>query len=117
MEIKDKIFYRVLERLSYGSGYVEPGAFHALERCNPEAIEALIAHRSISPVAPPPLVQLPGWTRRAERFGELGVQTVTQLLATDRRALAEALDVKPETMQRWRDEALGWMVVSPKRSG
>lgn len=115
MDVKDRKYYRILERLSYGGGIVERGAFHSLERCKPSALDALQKGGSISRVSAPPLAQLPGWTRRAKKLSDLGVETVTQLLATERDAIAEAMEVKPDTVRRWQDEALGWMTIAPKR--
>jgi len=95
--------YRVLRDLS--DGYRRGEVIDATE-LKDYAIEPLLRVRAIAPVAWPPLAILPGWGWKASRLSKAGVISVGELLDADSAALGEAIGVKAETVDRWREEAV-----------
>jgi hypothetical protein len=107
--------YRVLRPLSTGEkpedGKLVDGARFK------GALPALVKARALSEVKPPPLSELPGWTTRAEKLAAAGVVTAVDFLEADDGLLKEALNHKTtRSINKWREELKGWLVVSePKK--
>ncbi len=56
----------------------------------------------------PPLSELRGWTARARRLSPHGVETLDDMLEADAGELAEALNLKPATVEKWQDSLKAW---------
>lgn len=109
LHIQERVLYRVHRRLDYAKSYIEMGSLHDLQRCSKKALDALLKAGVITVAKGPPLVALPGWTRRGDRLAKLGITTVAQLLGTDSEAVAAHLKIKPQTLKKWQIEARGWL--------
>lgn len=94
--------YRVLKHLSTGP---RKGDVIDESELAAYAIEPLIRANAISPVSYPPLDVLPGWVRRSELCGELGITDIGEFLEADTEYLAEQLNFHAETVERWKKEA------------
>lgn len=95
------MLYRALQNLSGG---VRRGELTALAHLNAEKIAKLERLGAIAPVAAPPLSELHGWAQRVGKLAKVGVVTAVDYLETDTDVLKEALRVKPETVERYREE-------------
>ena len=95
--------YRVLKPLSTGH---QVGEIIDSSDLASHVIAPLLRTKAISQVAFPPLVILPGWSRRAARLAKLGIVGVGDFLSADSKKLATAMRYKPETIDRWKREAL-----------
>ncbi len=115
LDIQERVLYRIHRRLDYAGGYIEMGSLHDLQRCGRKALNALLATGAITLAKGPPLIALPGWTRRGDRLAKLGITTVAQLLGTDNETVATHLRMKPQTVQKWQNEARGWLEVSVRQ--
>jgi len=104
--------YRVLKPLGSRQGVLYPGTFSDLHWLNSVAVKKLIGRGAISKVAPPPLVELPGWKRRSIRLGKLGIENVTQFLECDGEEIGKILNVKSSTIERWKRETRKWLEPS-----
>lgn len=103
------MIYRVLKLLSTGH---EPGQLVDGERFKPNVLAALLRVQAVSEVRGPPLTQLPGWLRRAERLEAVGIETVTDFLKADPDRLKRIFGHKKlSTITRWRNEARRWITV------
>lgn len=103
--------YRALHNLSKNEKTIPAGTILAFQWLNETQIGKLIAVGAIAPVGAPPLVALPGWKTRATKCGKLGLETAEQFLEADTAHLADVLHLKPETVERWKVEVLGWLTV------
>ena len=104
--------YRVLRTLSRGHDkFVKVGTLTDLAWLKDEQRATLEMVGAVSRISAPPLAQLPGWKRRAERLGEVGLHTVDDVLAEDAGALAEAIKAKPSTVEKWQTELVGLITV------
>jgi hypothetical protein len=107
--------YRALRDLSVTGGQVLPrGGLYWLAHLDRESVAALKRCGAITEALSPPLMALPGWQTRGEQLGALGVKTVSQFVGTDADALAAHLEVKAETVQRWKQEATNWLMPAPE---
>ncbi len=107
--------YRVTFPIAYGDEVIKAGSLHRLEKCTPETLERLIQRGTIAEVQPPPLFALPGWTRRADKFEDVGITDAMQFLGVDAVQAAELMRVKPATVERWKREVLGWLQAPESR--
>lgn len=112
LHIQERVLYRVHRRLDYAKSYIETGSLHDLQRCSKKALDALLTTGAITLAKGPPLVALPGWTRRGDRLAKLGITTVAQLLGTDSETIATHLKMKSQTLKKWQIEAQGWLETS-----
>lgn len=112
LHIQERVLYRVHRRLDYAKSYIEMGNLHDLQRCSKKALDALLTTGAITLAKGPPLVALPGWTRRGDRLARLGITTVAQLLGTDSEAIATHLKMRSQTLKKWQIEAQGWLEIS-----
>lgn len=117
LDIQERVLYRIHRRLDYAGDYIEMGSLHDLRRCGRKALGALLTSGAITVAKGPPLVALPGWTRRGDRLAKLGITTVAQLLGTDNEVVATHLRMKPQTVQKWQIEASGWLEASARKPG
>lgn len=105
--------YRCVTNLSFGKRRVERGEIVKLEG---ELADKLLAARAIAPLHTPPLALLPGWTLRAERLKLVGVITGADFLECSPHIIAEVMDVRVETVGRWRERLIeDWLVVRPDK--
>lgn len=110
--------YRVLERLDKGHRIIEPGEVISLSWLNEQQIDRLIVRGAVSRLQAPPLHILPGWKLRAARLHKLGVTDVEQFLESDNEALAAGMEVKPTTIEAWKKDVWGWLIVKePQYAG
>ncbi len=107
--------YRVLKTLWRGNSYprVHAGSFSQLEWLSAKSIERLTISAAINEVHPPPLYVVPGWTRRAERLAEMGIDDALQFLNSDICFVAQKLKVRQTTIIKWQDELTRWFTAPP----
>jgi len=105
--------YRVLKHLSTGP---RKGDVIDESELAKYAIEPLIRVNAISPVAYPPLDALPGWIRRSELCGELGITDIGEFLEADTEYLAEQLNFQPRTIKKWKKEAASAVNVTGQKA-
>lgn len=106
-------YYRALANLTAGSKQILRGDIFSGSLLRPDVIAALEG-RYVSRITAPPLAELPGWTRRAERLQPAGIVDIEQFLeAADSGELSSLF--APEQIKRWRGELLSWL--APPRKG
>lgn len=103
--------YRALHNLSKNEKTIPAGTILAFQWLNEAQIDKLISVGAIAPIGTPPLVALPGWKARATKCGKWGIETAEQFLEGDTAHLSDVLHLKPETVERWKTEVLGWLTV------
>jgi hypothetical protein len=89
--------YRVLKALSLQDRRVEAGQLISLTM-SADKIDKLVAVGAISPLASPPLAEIPGWEGRAQLLP--AIATVEQFLETPDDALAKVLQIAPGDVPR-----------------
>ena len=94
-------------------GYIQPGARTCLEWLDEKQIAKLMQRGAIRRIQAPPLAELKGWSRRAEKLSVLEIVTTEDFLDADPEWVAKEMRVKLETVQRWTREIEAWMTVSP----
>ena len=106
-------WYRSLKDLSNGieRGQVFPGG-----RLKPDSIPILESRGIIARISAPPLVELPGWKKRAEKLEAAGILDAEQFLDSDSAQLAKACRAKESLIESWKNEIIGWLTV-PKPRG
>lgn len=109
--------YRAKLPLAKGQKIIARGTITDLAWLNEAAIKRLIAVGAVRAVISPPLAELAGWQRRAEKMVPLGVITMADFLAVPVPQLAKVLRVKAETVTGWQDQLRGWseMETPPRR--
>lgn len=104
--------YRVLRTLSRGHDkFIKAGTLTDLAWLKDEQRATLEMVGAVSRISAPPLAQLPGWKRRAERLGEVGLHTVDDVLAQDTASLAESIKAKASTVEKWQAELVGLITI------
>jgi len=102
--------YRVLKRLDTGH---RPGDL--VDGSQFSRLDVLVRKGALALAKSPPLVELPGWTARAEKLATIGVETVQDFLDADPQTLSELFNHKRgTTVSKWKDEARGWLRVERK---
>ena len=105
--------YRILKPVSKPSpadgGHV--GSICTFDWLTEEQQQILIDRGVISPISAPPLAELPGFIKRAERLQEFGIETAEAFLDADPEEVAKQYDVKPRTVRRWQDELLQLLIL------
>jgi len=103
------MIYRVLRLLSTGQqigDFVQASDFKGGER----TVNILLSVNAIAPISSPPLAELPGWTKRAERLLEIGIITVQEFLDADLKQIADLFKYKTiSSIEKWRIEAQEWL--------
>ena len=98
--------YRVLKSLAKGDTIIPAGMIDALAGISQESLDILVRRGKISRIAPPPLAELPGWKRRADRLKDIEVLDAEQFLEADEHLLASRLGVRPRTVRRYKQALL-----------
>lgn len=109
--------YRTLKTLDTGGERIYPGSLVWLDWLGEDDINTLRTIGAICDVHPPPLSILPGWKRRSKRFEKLGLLDVVSFMESDTGEVAGALNVKSVTVERWKREVSGWLLVKEDKSG
>lgn len=103
------MIYRVLRPLSTGQmpgDFVEEKNFKGGKR----TIDKLRAVNAIAPVSSPPLAEVPGWTKRAEKLAEISIITIQDFLEADEQRMAKLFKYKTTSaIKRWRSEVQEWL--------
>lgn len=100
--------YRVTTPLAKGQKVIPVGTLTRLEWLDAAGIARLERVGAVRAVMSPPLAELNGWSRRAERLAALGVVTMADFLAVSPAAIAEAMEIKTETAETWRAQLAAW---------
>lgn len=110
--------YRALKVLDTGGGRrIYPGSLVWLDWLDEAGIDILKTVGAICEVHPPPLSILPGWKRRSKRVEKLGLLDVVAFMEATTEMVAEALGVKPNTVDRWKHEVSEWLIVKKSNNG
>jgi hypothetical protein len=108
-------YYRILKRVSKGAPV---GSLDRFDWLNDDQRQRLVDLGVISQLSAPPLAELPGLSRRAKKLEPLGIVTADQFLECDIGVVSGLFRVKPETVERWQDEVMKWLIIpEPARSG
>lgn len=99
--------YRILKPLDTKHGRIDPGCIQALDWSG-EKLDALERVGAISPVASPPLVELPGWETRAALLLP-GIVTAEQFLLADNHFLATVLQLDEADMSAIKTSVTAWL--------
>lgn len=101
--------YRVISNTPLSTGH-KKGDLISADNFKPAVLRRLLAKNIISPVASPPLIEIPGWTKRAEKLADLGIETAQQFLDADDSILKLALKLRSNTViPRYKREILDWL--------
>lgn len=109
------MIYRVIQRLSVGSGlsgYVEPGGMVSDASLGREIARILAKKGAISPVKAPPLSALPGWKLRAKKFEAAGYDAIS-LLESDAALIARETGYRERSIDGWKRELMGFLEIRP----
>lgn len=105
------MLYRILYPLTMPDNRIEP-AGQILDLAEVKNPQALIDRGAILPIeVTPPLIILDGWQYRARRLRKASITTVGDLLEANEEELSSKLNIKVETVQRWKKEALTSLLV------
>ena len=108
--------WRTLKPLSKGHDKIIPeGSVVALEWLDQDGLERLQQVGAISRLSAPPLNKLPGWTRRHVRLQRIGINGVEAFLEADNDWLSDKLNIKPQTVARWKGELTDRYLKAPPR--
>jgi hypothetical protein len=103
-------YYRALKDLSNGYRRYELAPASAFK---PDKIAVLLQAGAIGEVTGPPLSKLPGWKVRAEKLAPLEIVCVHEFLAGDVAQMAEVMNVKEVTIEKWQSEVVKWLQPIP----
>lgn len=79
----------------------------------PKSISGLLANNKIAPVATPPLSELPGWGKRAEKLAGIDIKTAADFLDADTEKIRAQFNLKGAyTIEKWKEEVRSYLVVS-----
>lgn len=109
--------FRVILPLDKGGHTIYPGSFTRLEWLQESQQQVLVDVGAVSEVVAPPLAILPGWTTRAARLMEAGIEDVVQFLDADDDTLCAALKRKKETVATYRNELYRWLTADAPAAG
>lgn len=98
--------YRLLDDL--GSD-LPKGSLQSLKHVSPKAIALLLEKERIAKWQSPPLEVLPGWSRKAAVFAEVGILTVSDLVGADPEKLLEELEIPAMALERCLEEVAQWV--------
>lgn len=106
-------YYRALSKLAAGSHTINRGAIFPAHYLRPEVLAALDG-RHISRISAPPLAEVPGWSRRAQKLADAGIFEAEQFLdAVDNGELSSLF--APAQLTRWQNELLNWLTPPQKK--
>lgn len=108
--------YRIRNNLSIEGTIIPRGTLARLTLA-PDKLARLEEVNAISRIAAPPLAILPGWETRSNRLEKLNIISIEDLLEGDVAAIAKHMRVKPETVERWQEDVIEWMQVTPPKRG
>lgn len=97
------MIYRVLRNLDTGH---KPGDFVKDRRFNKKTVKILIRVGALAPVSAPPLRVLSGWSLRADRLGDAGIDAI-KFLEMGNDEIAEKIDANPRAVAKWRADLKG----------
>jgi hypothetical protein len=82
-------------------------------------LDILVKVGALARVSTPPLLELPGWTKRAEKLAGGGIITVEDLLDADPKKVARLFGYKTTSgVERWKTEVVEWLKPpTVKKSG
>jgi hypothetical protein len=111
--------YRILRDADAGKhGRFKPGDRTRLEWLDEDQIQLVVRRGVARPEASPKLAELKGWTTRARRLkNTLDIETVEAFLDADPTDVAGGLNVKLETVNRWKKEINDWFEAPPAKRG
>ncbi len=98
--------YRVRRKLSLGGGkYIPRGIQSELKELTPQNLRRLLELGYVTRVETPPLAILPRFKRRSESLRTMGIISIEDLLRADSDDVADNLDLKVDTIEKWKREA------------
>jgi len=104
--------WRVHSRLDIGKGKIlYPGSLSTLHWLKRKGLQRLEMKGSISKVSAPPLAVLPGWVLRSQKFLEIGIEYVDQLIECNPEEASTKIGVRTETVEKWQDEVTEWLIA------
>jgi len=106
--------YRILKRVDKGGSV---GGLCRFDWLSPEQRQRLMDLGVISRMQAPPLKELPGWKRRAQRFAALGIDTVEQAIEADPAEIARHMRVKASTVEGWQADLAEAMTIPLTKRG
>lgn len=107
--------YRVRKRLDRAGLVIEPGQFIEIDWLGAKDIATLERVGAVARVQGPPLEELPGWLKRAQRLAEMDITTAEEFLEADALEVAAHMGVKASTVGKWQREVEQWL--APPRPG
>jgi hypothetical protein len=79
--------------------------------------EVLVKRGALVVASTPPLCELPGWVLRSEGLAEVGIVSIPALLSANEEAIIRKFNLRRgSTVERWKQEALGWLTAPAKRN-
>ena len=109
--------YRTLTRLSFGENIVEKNRLIRATAFSPHAEKKLVEMRKITPVNPPPLDSLKGWTTRAGKLARTGIITLADFILADELLIMEVCRVDDRKVEKWKAEFRGLLGIHPDPKG
>jgi hypothetical protein len=108
--------YRALARLDAGpKGIFEAGDLFPGNLLGEHTCEILESRGKIALASTPPLSALPGWKTRAGKFP--AGTSAGDFLEAATEELAVKMRVKPDRIEAWKTEVLGWLKAPKPRGG
>ena len=107
--------YRVLRNISKGDELYPKGSFIHSGEFQEKSITVLEQRGLLARISAPPLEALPGWKARSTKLKPLGIIDAEAFLEVDSEKIAKLIKVKPETVDKWKQEVTDWLTVTPKK--
>ncbi len=114
--------YRIMSNLALGSKIVPRGSIRRIVEKGArtpklDGILAMDAQRvarleergAIARVNAPPLTEIPGWEKRAEKLLPIGIVDIEQFVEHDGAKLAKLLDMKEPVIAGLKKELIRWL--------
>ncbi len=81
-----------------------------------KTIEILEQRGAIARIAPPPLIELPGWKTRAAKLEKVNILDAEQFLEAEEGLLIDAMKARTSLIRGWKEEVTQWLTI-PEQEG
>jgi len=104
--------YRVITHTPLSTGQVY-GDIIMDGQLRPSTVAGLLTNNKIAAVATPPLAELPGWAKRAEKLAAIDIITAQDFLDADVEKIRGQVNMRGTfAIEKWKEEVKGWLKVS-----
>lgn len=106
--------YRINKPLTKGKQILKRGSYSDCTWLSEKGKTLLLHDNVISELQTPPLAELPGWKVRAKKLDIFNIKTCANFLEESNYDLSKILNVKEETIERYKSEIEQFIFVEEK---